>query len=890
MTEGADTCAADTSAGRVDAQLSVSIRDALAEADRALDVRFDAATFDATRGMDLLTRARSDTMDAQVRRAWSACTDGCHGPTPSLFAVGGYGRAELFPASDIDLLVLVEDEIPAPMSDAIARFLRVLWDSGIPVGHAVRTAAQCTQASEDITVLTAMLEARPLVATPAACAALVVAIAPERVWSAASFFDAKREELRDRHARFGDTADNLEPNIKEGPGGMRDLQTLRWMALRILGTGELDSLVTLGQLGADEADTLRRQRITLAQLRWGLHRVVGKREERLRFDHQKRLAARLSHVDEADNVDVEHMMQAFYRSAALVLRVGDRLLQRFEEQLEGEGEPAALTPGFELRRGYLAAVDADHDWPRDAADVFDLFAMWASLDIERMGARVRGLHSRTARALGEALPLVPSFEQADAVLRARFLRLLRAPNAVDTLTRMARLGVLGRWIPAFAGVSGRMQFDLFHVYTVDQHTLAVLRNIAGFASGQPDARFSLAADVWPRLRKPEVLLLAGLFHDIGKGRGGDHAELGAEDAREFCTAIGLSDADGALVEWLVRKHLLMSVTAQKQDISDPAVILRFGTDVADRERLDHLYLLTCADIAGTSPKLWNAWKDRLLADLYTATRLALRRGLEHPVAAGERLAEARSAVRVLLSGFGMTDGQIDAVFARMPEVSFLRGRVEQVAWQASAIRDVEVGQVRVRVRTIGVQAGALEVFVHSPDRDGLFAAIVATLDRQGLAIQQARVLDGADGAVFDTFEVIPFDPRSVPTPADVERRLVAVLAGAVDDVRPARRAQPTHLRHFRTAPDIGFDTVPPGRTLLSVVCTDRPGLLADVTQVLREARLRVHDARIATFGDRAEDVFQITTTDSNGRDCALDDTQQQALRDALLACLDGECR
>lgn len=887
-----DPGALDASA---DAALSAAIRAAMLATDQSLDARFDAAGFDAVRDMDALTHARSSAMDAQVRRAWETCFSGdaaSSGRGLALFAVGGYGREELFPASDIDLLLLVDNATLDVPVDGIARFLRILWDAGIPVGHAVRSAVQCTEASADITVLTSLLEARPLVAGVDACDSLADAVAPHRVWPARAFFEAKREELRARHARFGDTSDNLEPNIKEGPGGLRDLQTMRWMALRILGTAELDALVAMGQLGADEAETLRLQSVTLSQLRWGLHGVVGKREERLRFDHQKRLAARLTHVDEADTPSVERMMQAFYRSAALVLRLGERLLQRFEEQIEGEAAPVPVAPGFVLRRGYLAANDADGSWPRDADDVFDLFATWASLDAYMVDAPepVRGLHSRTARALAEALPEVPAFDVADVALRARFLRLIRGPNAVGTLTRMARLGVLARWIPAFAGVSGRMQFDLFHVYTVDQHTIAVLQNIAGFASGKPDPRFSLASDVWPRLRKPDVLLLAALFHDIGKGRGGDHSELGAVDARNFCIAMGMSDADAALIEWLVRRHLVMSMTAQKQDISDPEVIHRFATEVADRDRLDNLYLLTCADIAGTSPKLWNAWKDRLLADLYTATRLALRRGLEHPVAASERLIEARAAVRASLSGFGIGDTEIDALFARMPDVSFLRSRVEQVVWQATSIRGVAVGETRVRARTVGAQAGAMEVFVHSPDRDGLFAAIVSTLDRLGMAIQQARVLDGAHGTVFDSFEVLPADARNLLPPADVERRLSQVLAGELVDIRPTRRAQPVHLKHFRMAPQIGFDTVSPGRTLMSLVCTDRPGLLADVALVLRDAGLRVHDARIATFGERAEDVFQITTTDPHGRDAALDTSQQNALRDALLACLDGECR
>ncbi|MCY7355425.1 MAG: HD domain-containing protein, partial [Lysobacter sp.] len=432
------------------------------------------------------------------------------------------------------------------------------------------------------------------------------------------------------------------------------------------------------------------------------------------------------------------------------------------------------------------------------------------------------------------------------------------------------------------------QFDLFHVFTVDQHTLAVLRNFASFASGEPDERFSMAHAVWPYLRKPELLLLAGLFHDIAKGRGGDHSELGAIDAREFCTAHALSEAETALVAWLVEKHLLMSMTAQKQDIADPEVIHRFASIVADRERLDYLYLLTCADIAGTSPKLWNAWKDRLLVDLHTATRLALRRGLEHPVAAGQRITETREAARRSLQVAAFTDTEIDALFARMPQEGFLRSRADQIAWEAMSLRDVRAGQTRVQVRALAEHAGALEVFVHSPDRDGLFAAIVATLDRLGLAIQQARVLDGPGDTIFDTFEVLPSDPDRPVTALHTAHCLSEALAGSLDAIRPSRRAQPRHLRHFRIAPQVELTGTADGRrTLLSLVCNDRPGLLADVTQVLRQQQLRVHDARIATFGERAEDMFQIT----DEHDQPLNDPQQhQALRDALLACLDGGAR
>ncbi len=861
-----------------DAVWATGARAALARTDAAL-----ATAFDRGDDVDRLVAMRAAAVDDLIRQAWARCLPADAGA--SLHAVGGYGRGELFPQSDIDLLVLADDEAQARHAEALSRFLAVLWDAGLQASQAVRSVAQCIEAADDQTVLTALMESRALVADADATEALRAAISPGRIWSARDYFNAKREEQARRHARYGDTSDNLEPNIKDGPGGLRDIQTLRWMAQRMLGSGNLESMLAFGQIGAVEFDTLERERKALSRLRFGLHLVAGRREERLRFDYQKLLAARLGHTDDADNLAVEQMMQGFYRSAGRVLRINDRLLQRFEEQLEGEGETEVLDDHFELRRGYLAARDRARLLD-GTAQVFELFAAWAA------HAQSRGLHSMTAWTLAETLPSIPAYPDAPPELREQFMQLLRGPQPVKTLERMARLGVLGRWIPAFAQVSGRMQFDLFHVYTVDQHTLAVLRNLALFASGQTDDRFSIAHTIWPSLRKPELMLLAGLFHDIGKGRGGDHSELGAVDAREFCIAHGVSEADTALIEWLVRKHLLMSVTAQKQDITDPDVIHRFASEVADRERLDHLYLLTCADIAGTSPKLWNAWKDRLLADLHTATRFALRRGLENPVAADERIVENRSVAHGLLFAEGLDSATVDALFARMPRENFLRSRPDQIAWQALALRDAGDASTVIAARLLSRHGGGCEVFVCTPDRDGLFAAIVITLDRLGLAIQQARALDGPaldghGGTIFDTFHVLPVDPLNPPSTGQIEADLRRALAGDLDRLLPSRRTQPRHLKHFRISPRIGLESTADARhTRLSLICTDRPGLLADVAHVLRRQRVRVQDARIATFGERAEDLFLI----ASAGDTALDDAQCATLRDALHAALDGPAK
>ncbi|MCW0438395.1 Bifunctional uridylyltransferase/uridylyl-removing enzyme [Xanthomonas sacchari] len=856
-------------AGVDDAGWAAAVRQLLAQTDARLSKRFDQGD-----DIDRLLALRARALDQLIRHAWSRCVPREAGL--ALFAVGGYGRGELFPRSDIDLLVF--GDLDPACEPALARLFPLLWDAGVPVSHAVRSAAQCTAACADQTVLTALIEARPLQADAAAKTALAAAIAPQRVWPPREFFMAKREELQARHQRFGDTADNLEPDIKDGPGGLRDLHTLGWMALRAFGVRDLEPLIGLGHVGGDEAAALRRERRELARLRYGLHLVANRPEERLRFDYQKTLAQRLGFSDDVESLGVEKMMQRFYRSAAIVRRLSDRLLQRFEEQFDGEAQPQPLDGGFSLRRGYLAADD--ERWPQaDPVQVFALFATWAA------HGEIRGLHSLTARALAEALPHLPAYASASPTARERFLALLRGPRAVQTLTRMARLGVLGQWIPAFAQVSGRMQFDLFHVYTVDQHTLMVLKNMAVFANARADERFSIAHEVWPRLRKPELLLLAGLFHDIAKGRGGDHSELGAVDARAFCAAHALSAADTELVAWLVEQHLRMSVTAQKQDIADPEVIHRFASLVGDRERLDYLYLLTCADIAGTSPKLWNAWKDRLLADLYFAARRALREGLEHPLPVAERLQEAREAARALMHIQGHDDAIIDRQFAGMPDESFLRFRPEQLAWQATSLMEVELGGTLVKVRPVTPDDAALEVFVYSPDRDGLFAAIVMTLDRLGYGIHRARVLDAPHGAIFDTFEVMPADAFASGDIAQLQAGLREALAGDLARLRPARRVVPRQLRHFRFAPRIEFRESLDGRlTRLSLVAPDRPGLLSDVAQVLRRQHLRVHDARIATFGERAEDLFHIT----DEHNLPLPDAARQALQAALQACLDPD--
>jgi [protein-PII] uridylyltransferase len=844
-----------------------------------------ADAFDANVDIDELIARRTRAVDEAVIAAF----DATFGPTPalSLIATGGYGRSELFPRSDVDLLILADEAVQHARQTEIEAFFAGLWNLGIAPGHAVRSLAQCIEAArDDVTVATALLEIRPLAGEPQGCLQLRDAMRTPELWPPAAFFAAKRAEWNARHARYHDTAYNLEPNLKEGPGGLRDLHTLAWMAQRLFGVARLAELLPLGALGADEFDILDTRRRSLSRLRFGLHLVAERREERLLFDYQKQLAARLGLRDEhRDNLAVEQLMQDYFRSAALVLRIGERLLQRFAEGLAEDAPMQAIDADFISIDGFLALRDPELLFRRPTT-ILSLFRVW------QQHPQLRGLHSSTARALGEALSRVDDRFRAEASVKAMFLNLLRDPGAIPTLERMAKLGVLGRYLPAFGKVSGRMQYDLFHVYTVDQHTLTVLRNMASFAESGSTQRFALGHELWPQLRKPELLLLAGLFHDIAKGRGGDHSELGAIDARRFCLDHGLSAADTDLVAWLVRHHLAMSVTAQRQDISDSEVVKRFATLVGELERLDYLYLLTVADIAGTSPKLWNAWKDRLMADLYTATRFALRRGLEHPVHADERVAESRDAARARLHGLGLDDARIDQTWAEFPDESFLRYRAEQIAWQTHAIASTGDEQLPLVVARPHARPGALEVFVYSPDRDGLFATVAAALDRLGLSIVEARVVNSRRGISLDTFQVLDAGVDFI----DPERRAASVSEAVREALRhpaekrsPARRALPRQLKHFRVPASIEFapaeDSAPDsigGRTQMTLVCSDRPGLLAQVAAVLREHRLRVHDARIATFGERVEDFFLLT----DETDTALDADRCEALRTALLAALE----
>ncbi|MEY2867418.1 MAG: [protein-PII] uridylyltransferase [Pseudomonadota bacterium] len=822
--------------------------------------------------IEVLIGQYRDVIDTLVKAAWQR-----HMPANTgmaLVATGGYGRGELYPHSDIDLLLCGDAEAQAEAAAAIAAMYSLLWDCGLKLGQAVRSVEQCMQESRaDVATYTSLLETRLLAGDSRQYQDLQRAVHSPDVYDSLAYFEAKRNEQRQRHAKYNNTADNLEPNIKEGPGGLRDFHTLNWLAQKLYGVDSMAGLAPIGLLGDGEWQALQRNWRIVARLRFGLHLLVKRPEERLLFDHQKLLAERFGLKDNPENLAVEQLMQGFFRSAAILLRINDRLLQRFEEHLAEEQVVTPIDDHFVLKNGYLLALDnrfGAESLPR----LFELFSVWGGQPA------CKGLHSDTARGLAESLPdILPYAEQPESV-RAAFMELISQAQGVVSLQRLARLGILARYLPEFGQVTGRMQYDLFHVYTVDQHTLNVLEFIRRFEQGRVEG-FSLPHEVFPRLRKPHLIWLAGLFHDIAKGRGGDHAELGSADFARFAQAHALPVADAQLVEWLIAQHLLMSFTAQKFDISDPDIINGFAGKVADREHLDYLYVLTCADIAGTSPKLWNAFKDQLLADLYTATRYVLRVGLEHPLNAEDIRAETRNMALAKLMDAGFGEDAVQSLWLTFPEDAFLRYRPEQLVWQTQGILSQAAAPSQILVRE---PAGrdSLEIFVRTPDKDGIFSGLMATLDRLNLSVQHARLLPSSDGYALDNFITL----KGSHTPDN--KRVAQTLSAALKDpahIKPAKHMLPRQLKHFKTPTRIEFNQQPQvQRTLMSLVCADRPGLLADIAYVLLQRRIRVHDARIATFGERAEDIFVLSDRD----DRAITEPDELALiHSALLEFLEG---
>ena len=856
-------------AAKLDVQ---DLRRRIRQADAALAERFWAG--DDVTGL-LGERARFiDAFLAEIWQHWFP-----HDADLALFAVGGYGRGELHPHSDIDLLILVRK--PAGVKEEIAAFVRLLWDLRLDIGHSVRTLADCRrEAAQDISVATTMLERRRLAGSARLAAKLDKLLAKRSFWPSRRFFHAKRQEQNERHAQFNDVDYDLEPNIKSSPGGLRDIQTVLWITQRHLGGtrdraegGEapgrqLAELEDGGFLTRLECQWLLDGRRFLWRVRFGLHIVAGRREDRLLFDHQRELAKRFGYRDSDGQLAVERFMHDYYRHVLLLREVNDILLQHFEEAILGAGarkkpriEP--INARFRIHNDYIEAA-SDGVFAAHPPALMEMFVLMANR------RDIAGVRAATIRLVREHLHLIDDDFRRDARVCASFLALLRAPyTLVSQLTRMRRYGILGRYIPEFGRVVGQMQHDLFHIYTVDAHTMMVLRQMRRFLQPAAQERFPLAARVVRRLPKIELLYIAGLFHDIGKGRGGDHSDLGAEDAALFCQRHGLDADDCALVAWLVREHLTMSATAQRKDIADPDVVNEFARLVENETRLDYLCALTVADINATNPTLWNSWRETLMGQLYEGTRQALQRGLDTPAERGAKAQACRDAALLELAG-GIGEKRALDIWQGADDGFFLHHSAAQVAAITRAIdgHDLRQGPLVTLLELDGSAhdsssaGGATEVFLYAEDRDNLFADSVAALDAAELHVAAALVSTGAFGKCFNAYVVLTGDGQRLAVGEAGERlasRLAkAIAAGRGAARRPSRRVS-RQLKHFVLPTDVRLDTALGARTsTLRVEASDRPGLLAALGSLFVELRVNVHGARITTLGERVEDVFEIT--------------------------------
>ena len=831
-------------------QLIPILKTAMTQADKCL-----AKKFYDKEDVNELVRARAWVVDRLILHAWECLIPS--GEDVSLLAVGGYGRGELHPHSDVDLLILLADPSPGKeLRRAIEAFVTLLWDAGFYLGHSVRTIETCvSEAKKDIATATSLMESRLLSGREEMQQAMLDATAADQVWSAAEFFDAKYEEQVSRHEQYHGTAYNLEPNIKEGPGGLRDIQMIGWVAKRHFGTQSLHTLVERGFLTESELQDLKDGRTFLWEIRFALHLLAGRGEDRLLFELQRPISEHFSDTEtpQNSNAGVEQFMQRYYRTVMQNERLNEMLLQLFSEELLPDKAPPSedLGEDFRVTHGFLEVSD-DGLFDRRPVAMMELFVLLAKYD------KLLGVRASTIRLIRDKLHLVDDSFRADEQARKYFYELFCQSSGVYTqLQRMNRYGILAAFIPEFGHIVGRMQFDLFHVYTVDQHILFVIRNLRRFAYGKYRTDFGHAADIFQQIDHPEVLYLAALFHDIAKGRQGDHSTLGAKDALAFCQHLPMRDEHRERVAWLVEQHLVMSQTAQRRDISDPETIKGFYEIVGNQTRLDYLYLMTIADIAATSSKLWNSWKDSLLWELYSVTSMALSEGSSDIFDSKHRIEESRVAVRDKLLNKGLAEDAINALWDNLPQSVFLSFSQDQLEWTATTVLNAGAKtRVLVAIRAVEEQ-GVSELLVHAPDYDGLFSAVTTIIDEIGLDVLAARVGNTVSGKSFDLFQLMDRH-ANVLNDIDCERlklRLRQVLGNAALP-KPAVRRLPRRLRPFKRSVRVRFSAAHGGeKTLMDLACSDRPGLLSQISAAMVACGVRIHDARISTLGDRVEDAF-----------------------------------
>lgn len=807
--------------------------------------------------------ARSAQIDHALCFLWQNA--GLDQTNLGLFAVGGYGRQEMLPYSDVDILILSEDELTPEQESKVSTFVSSLWDVGnFKPGISVRTIASSFEhAKADLTIATSLIEARLLIGNPD------LRKWPRRIvsesWSDKTFFDAKMDEQNRRYAQHNNTESNLEPDIKNAPGGLRDINQIGWIAKRHFRVNRIYDLVHLGFISEFELSLLEDAEIFLWEIRHHLHKLVKRDENRLLFDYQREIAAMMGFTrgeNQHPNHAIEQFMKRYYRTAQTVSTLNELLLNYFNEAVitprlpDYERKIIELNERFKLVDDKLA-VTHHKVFSESPSAILEIFYLMANRP------EIQGIRARTLRLLILAAKKIDQSFRDQAEHQALFMAIIRSPYRLyDTLVAMKRYGVLGNYIPAFGQITGLMQYDLFHIYTVDAHTLLLIRNLNGFTTTEFSKQFPVVSNVFQRLGRRDIIFLAALFHDIAKGRGGDHSELGAEDAIQFCRQHGLTEREANIVAWLTRNHLMMSLTAQKKDISDPDVVQSFAEQMGDMEHLDYLYCLTVADINATNPKLWTNWKASLMRQLYSQAREIIRVGIDRPVNHQMLIEDTKFAAMETIAGeFPIPD--IEQVWQELGDEYFLKESAEEIVWHTTAI--LRHGDEQKPLVLIREHRKAIQLFIYTRDISNLFATTVAWLDRLNLDVQDARIITAATSFSLDTYVIHDRLGTILSDPAR-HQQVIDTLVDALQhtDQYPEmiQRRIPRQLRHFEVenTVDIRLNRAL-NQNMVEIVTLDQPGLLARIGGLFMMQGLSIHSAKIATLGERAEDIFFVTKQD-----------------------------